>query len=129
MRRGRFSIKIERMSLPEIDRRRFHRVLGAMSAAGLAAGLADPSLAAESNVSSPTAKPAEPAPDSAKLSEVELYLALIASFDPEHLTAAHLAALRDEVAANLSASRTLSNFPLTNADEPAPVFAAWRAEG
>jgi hypothetical protein len=125
MRRGRFSFKIERMSLPEIDRRRFHRALGAMSAAGLA----DMSLAAESNASPPAAKPAEPAPVSAKLSEVELYLALIASFDPEHLTAEHLAALRDEVAANLSASRTLSDFPLTNADEPAPVFAAWRAEG
>lgn len=117
------------MSLPEIDRRRFHRALGALGAVGWAAGLADSAVAAEPEISSTAAQAAEASADSAKLGDVELYLALISRFDPDRLTAEHLAALRDEVAANLSASRRLSAFPLTNADEPAPVFAAWRAEG
>lgn len=113
----------------EIDRRRFHRALGGMAAAPLAIGLANSSLAAESDATSQTPKPAEVSSDVAKLDDVQLYLALIARFDADHLTAEHLAALRDEVAANLTTSRTLSAYPLTNADEPAPVFAAWRAEG
>lgn len=116
------------MSLSEIDRRRFHRALGVLSAAGLAGGLADSAVAAEPDARSAAPEAAESAA-STKLGEVELYLAMIARLDAERLTAEHLAALRDEVAGNLSASRTLSAFPLTNADEPAPVFAAWRAEG
>lgn len=57
-----------------------------------------------------------------------LLLALVKQLDPERLDAEHLALLRADIESNLRRSALLSRFPLTNADEPAPVFRAWRAE-
>lgn len=62
-------------------------------------------------------------------SEEDLYLALVKQLDPQRLQPEHLKKIRDDIAAQLVRSKRLSNFPLTNADEPAPVFAAWRAGG
>ncbi|HVX12667.1 MAG TPA: hypothetical protein VHC22_15915 [Pirellulales bacterium] len=58
----------------------------------------------------------------------ELLLALVQKLDPDRLTAEHLEQLRLDVEFNLLRSAALSRFPLTNADEPVPRFAAWRAE-
>jgi hypothetical protein len=122
-----------------MDRRRFHRTVGAVAAAPLVVALAGPSCAEDADASGPTPKAAAAPPSTtppstaplndAPLNDVEHYLALIALIDPERLRDEHLAALREDVAANLASSRKLSAFALTNADEPAPVFAAWRAEG
>lgn len=60
---------------------------------------------------------------------VDLLLDLIRRVDPERLKSEHLEQLRGDVELNLRRSKTLSAFALTNADEPAPVFAAWRSEG
>lgn len=60
---------------------------------------------------------------------VELWLALVKQIDPERLKSEHLEHLRDDLELNLVRSALLSRFALSNGDEPAPIFAAWRAEG
>lgn len=67
--------------------------------------------------------------DLAAAKPADLLLALVEQLDGQRLDDEHLAQLRLDMEANLRRSALLSQFPLTNADEPAPVFHAWRAEG
>lgn len=108
-----------------IDRRSFaKRIVGGAVVAPIAASaITDPVNAAE-----PEQQPASnstPPPQR----EEDLYLALVKQLDPNRLQPEHLKKIRDDIAAQLVRSKRLSNFPLANADEPAPVFSAWRAEG
>lgn len=100
------------------DRRGFVKSL-----VGAAAGLAG-SVAIAADESNPATMP-----DLTDAPAAELLLELIKRVDPERLKAEHLDLVRADLAVNLQRSARLSAFPLTNADEPAPVFAAWRAEG
>lgn len=92
------------------------------AAGGIASLAAAPALAADE-------KPAEIAAGLNAAKPAELWLALIKQLDPERLGDEHLAALRADVQWNLRRSALLSGLAMTNADEPAPVFRAWRAEG
>lgn len=74
-------------------------------------------------------KAASSAADLAASSPEDMLLALVKQLDPQRLDEEHLALLRADVDLNLRRSALLSRFPLTNADEPAPVFRAWREEG
>jgi hypothetical protein len=69
---------------------------------------------------SPAAVPTNPA---------QLVVELVKQLDSKHLDDETLGQIRGHVEQNLSRSRVLGAFALTNADEPAPVFSAWRAEG
>lgn len=73
-------------------------------------------------------KPADKAADLSAAKPAELWLALVKQLDSERLTDEHLEQIRADVELNLLRSSVLSRFTLTNADEPAPVFRAWRAE-
>lgn len=108
-----------------LDRRSFaKRIVGGAVAAPLAVpAITEDVDAAESK--QPSASNSAPPPPRAE----DLYLALVEQLDPERLQPEHLKKIRDDIAAQLARSKRLSCFPLTNADEPAPVFAAWRAEG
>lgn len=100
-----------------IDRRNFaSQLAGAAAALGGAFASADEPKAAETL-------------DLTSAASTELLLELIKRIDPERLTSEHLDSLRADLASNLQRSARLSAFPLTNADEPAPVFSAWRSEG
>ena len=100
-----------------IDRRNFAaRLTGAVAALGGALAVADEPKTAETS-------------DSTAVESTELLLELIKRIDPDRIKAEHLDLLRADLAANLQRSARLSAFPLTNADEPAPVFSTWRSEG
>lgn len=101
-----------------IDRRHFTAHL----AGGGAAALTGPLAAADEPKQVATA-------DLAEMEPADLLLELIRRIDPGRLQREHLDQLRADLAVNLQRSSRLSAFPLTNADEPAPVFAAWRSEG
>lgn len=106
--------------MPEnkIDRRHFtaHLAGGAAALTGTLAAAAD--------------EPKEKvAADLASVGSIELFLELVKRIDPDRLNSEHLDQLRNDLAVNLQRSARLSAFALTNADEPAPVFAAWRSEG
>ncbi len=114
------------MSGSPISRRTF--------AAHLAGGTAVlASTAAAATEKSDDEKPGEPRTGEASEADgeakpVELVLALVRQLDPDRLTKEHLELLRLDIQFNLQRSATLSRFALTNADEPATRFAAWRAE-
>ncbi|HQU45534.1 MAG TPA: hypothetical protein PK867_22165 [Pirellulales bacterium] len=105
------------MTPSDIHRREFVRCL-AGGAAGLTAGTA---ASAED--------PLAAAPDLSSVPPIELLLELVRRIDPEQLKREHLEQLRGDLEVNLQRSARLSAFALTNADEPAPIFAAWRSEG
>jgi hypothetical protein len=72
----------------------------------------------------------EPARDEAKPpAPADLVRELVKRLYPENLDEAKLSQIHGQIEHHMSRSRVLGAFPLTNADEPAPVFAAWRAEG
>ena len=106
------------------DRRDFAKRL---STGAVAASLARSAILIDAHAAEPAAKtddsknPGPPTPE-------DLYLALVRQIDPEHLRPEHLAGIRGDIASYLARSKRLSSFPLTNADEPAPVYSAWRAE-
>jgi hypothetical protein len=105
------------MPPPTIDRRNFAaRLTGVVAALGGPLAVADEPKVAETS-------------DLTAVAPMELLLELIKRIDPERLKAEHLELLRADLAGNHERSARLSAFPLTNADEPAPVFAAWRSEG
>jgi hypothetical protein len=60
--------------------------------------------------------------------EVETMLALVRARYGDRLDASQLAAVRTSIEAIVQASRALRAVRLTNADEPAQPFAAYRAE-
>jgi hypothetical protein len=66
----------------------------------------------------------EPAP-----SQAELLLEVIKQRYPAEFTEDELAEVRRDVEGHVGRSKTLSDFPLANADEPGFVFAAYRGEG
>jgi hypothetical protein len=100
-----------------IDRRDFATLLaGAAAALTGSAAIADEPRAAQTH-------------ELTAVASTDLLLELIKRLDPERLKSEHLDLVRADLAANLERSARLSAFPLTNADEPAPVFAAWRSEG
>lgn len=107
------------MERQHVNRREFTRRL-AMGA--VAAGTPFAASAAEDrSETKPQVTP--PPPD-----EVLLTLQTIAArFPDERLTEPVLAAIGGDVQYNLLLSAQLSRFPLKTADEPAPIFAAWRA--
>lgn len=110
-------------SIP-FDRRHFAKRL---STGAVAASLASSAIIIDARAAQPAAKTDDsktvgpPTPE-------DLYLALVRQLDPEHLRPEHLAGIRGDIASYLARSKRLSSFPLTNADEPAPVYSAWRAE-
>lgn len=112
------------MPQPIVDRRTFAKQLaaGSLAAAPLAIA-ALPAKADEPNKAPPQAPADKP------LSPEELALKLIQQLYPHPLDETQLAEIQKQIAEDQRRSKTLSSFPLTNADEPAPVFAAWRSEG
>lgn len=94
-----------------------------------ASGLGASAVAAAGAVAAADEKPAVSAADFSAAKPADLLLALVKQLDPERLDDELLAQLRLDLESNLRRSALLSQFPLTNADEPAPVFNAWRAEG
>ncbi|HEX7446258.1 MAG TPA: hypothetical protein VF306_01865 [Pirellulales bacterium] len=103
------------------DRRDFaRRILGG----AVAAPLATAAVANDARAADPSTKVAAPEPQQ----EEDLYLALVNRLDADRLRPEHLKQIRNELAGHLARSKRLSAFPLTNADEPAPVYSAYRAE-
>ncbi|HVA46943.1 MAG TPA: hypothetical protein VNH11_11300 [Pirellulales bacterium] len=105
------------MTPSDIHRRAFVRCL-AGGAAGLTAGTA-------ASADDPKAATA----DLSSVPHIELLLELVRRVDPEQLQREHLEQLHGDLEVNLQRSARLSAFALTNADEPAPTFSAWRLEG
>src|SRR5262245_51406599 len=100
-----------------IDRRRFGTTLaaGAMTAAPLA-------------VQAAAGEPAPAAPAAAAADSAGLVLQRVAQEYPDRLEPEHLEQIRRQIERHQAVSKVLSGFPLTNADEPATVFAAYRKE-
>jgi len=73
-------------------------------------------------------KPGPPGADAKSTAPVDLVLELVKRFYPKNLDEAKLGQIRGQIEHHMSRSRVLSAIPLTNADEPATVFAAWRAD-
>ena len=108
-----------------LNRRNFAvRFAGSAVAASLAAS----AMPADAKAAEPVEE-AKKTPVAEPPREEELYLALVSRLDAEHLGPEHLERIRSDIAGCLARSKRLSRFPLTNADEPAPVYSAWRAEG
>jgi hypothetical protein len=105
------------MSRSVVNRRAFAKQLAAGS-------LAAPLAVA---VSGTSAKEPEPADKAA--APAELALRLIQQLYPHALDDAQRDEIQKQIAEDQRRSKILSGFPLTNADEPAPTFAAWRGEG
>jgi hypothetical protein len=76
---------------------------------------------------------AQPAKDAAPKNVfrdiAEAQFATLEQLYPDNLTDEHRAALKQRLERQAIRSRMLSSFKLTNADEPATMFAAYRAEG
>ncbi|HEV3006566.1 MAG TPA: hypothetical protein VGX78_19000 [Pirellulales bacterium] len=106
-----------------LDRRTFAKRLavGAMAAA--------PAVALRADEPANDAKREPPATTANERTPEDLVLALVKRQYPKNLDDAKLAQIRGQIEHQMSRSRVLGSFPLTNADEPAPVFAAWRMEG
>lgn len=111
------------MSGPIVDRRTFAKQIAAGSLAAGPLAIAAPLVADEPQ--KPEAAPA--AEQSAP--PAELVQQLLAQLFPHPLDEMQRAELVKQIAEDLARSKILSGFPLVNADEPAPVFAAWRSEG
>jgi len=119
------------MSKEFVNRREFaKRVAVASSAVPLAAGLGE-STAAAAELPDDDTKPAKAEkPEAPKpKSQAELLAEVIRQRYPdERLDEKTLARIRGDVASDLRRSRALSAFPLSNSDEPAFVFAAYRQD-
>lgn len=121
------------MSQSPIDRRNFgHKLItaGAALVAGQeAVAQADDSKPDKRKPAQAAAKdaPAEDKPgQEEKVRAEDLIVQLVEAAYPLNLDEANLRQIRQQVAVQLVRSRILSNFPLTNADEPAPTFRAYR---
>lgn len=102
------------MSATPINRRTFARTVAA-AATPLAAF--------------PTAAAADDQPqESARPDPADLVLALVQEHYPHGLEPEQLARIRRHIQRQQARSAALSGFPLTNADEPAPVYFAFRAK-
>ena len=112
------------MSRPAVNRRTFAKQLaaGSLAAGPLAVGV--PLVADE-----PAKPQTPPEPQTQPAAPAELVLKLLVQIYPHPLDEAQQAEVLRQIAEDQARSKILSGFPLTNADEPAPVFAAWRSEG
>lgn len=111
------------MTSPAVNRRTFAKQIAAGSLAAGPLAIAAP-LAAEEPVKDANSSAAErPA------TRPELVLQLLAQTYPHPLDDGQRAEVLRQIEEDQARSKVLSSFPLTNADEPAPVFAAWRSEG
>jgi hypothetical protein len=59
---------------------------------------------------------------------IEPYTALVQALHGEHVDPDHEAHVAKQVASLRASIRKIESVPLTNADEPAPRFAAYRAD-
>lgn len=100
-----------------INRRRF--------AASLAAG----ALAAAPAAAAQGAAAADAKDPPAAIDPVALVLDRVKQQYPDRLEAEHLEQIRQQIERHQAISQVLSQFPLTNADEPASTFRAYRREG
>lgn len=105
-----------------LDRRGFARRLAATSlaAAPLALGV--------SPVRADEAEKTKSSSAGAAQTPAALTLELIRRLYPHDFDDAQLAEIRRQIEEDQARSKVLSEFALANADEPAPIFAAWRAE-
>jgi hypothetical protein len=103
-----------------LDRRDFVRQLAAGAAATI------PLVAAQTTAADPPDPVAEKLAANAPKTPLDLVVELIRQSDPDRLKPEHLEELRKKVAYLQARSQLLSRFPLTNADEPAFVFSAYR---
>uniref|UniRef100_A0A7C2JZB2 Uncharacterized protein n=1 Tax=Schlesneria paludicola TaxID=360056 RepID=A0A7C2JZB2_9PLAN len=103
---------------PPLPRREFARAL-AVGVSGCALGLAG----------HPNAVAQEPPAEKPKLPTVpELILTqIVVDYPGEHWNEDTLGSVLGDVRADLARGRLLKSVPLTNGDEPGPIFAAYRA--
>jgi hypothetical protein len=106
------------MSRSVVNRRAFAKQLAAGSLAAAPLAIA---------VSGASEK--EPRPADQSVAAAELALRLLQQLYPHPLDDAQRAEIQKQIVEDQRRSKILSGFPLTNADEPAPTFAAWRGEG
>jgi hypothetical protein len=66
-------------------------------------------------------------PEAPALTPSELVLQLVQAHYPDRLEPEHLSQIRQHIERHQALARVLHDYPLTNADEPATLFAAWRA--
>lgn len=111
------------MSSSGFDRRRFGKqvVAASLAATPLAIGLQRGNAEDAEPQATPDAELAN--------SPAGLTLELIRQLYSHDFDEAQLADIRRDIEEDQRRSKLLSSFALTNADEPAPSFAAWRAEG
>ena len=109
-----------------IDRREFgrHVAIGAI-VGGLSTGAANG--AADAQEPPPVEKPVEPPapepPDAA-----DHLLEALALLHPLPTEPEQRAVILDDLRGIIGRSQALASYPFTNADEPAPIFGAWRAK-
>lgn len=105
-----------------VDRREFgkHVAIGAI-ASGIAAS------AANAQEPATPEKPIEP-PVPMPLDAADHLLAALTLLHPLPEAPDQRAALLDDLRGIVGRSKALASYPFKNADEPAPIFAAWRAE-
>lgn len=113
-----------------LDRREFARrgllggvaILGMREATAAPPDRAEPPAAADNPVNAPP-EPALPTEE-----------ALLLTYLVQHYPSPHyrdegvLQGIYGDIAGDLSRGRSLSRYPLTNADEPGPIFQAWRSD-
>lgn len=99
-----------------------------------ALGVAGASLITDETVAQEAAadkkKPAQPSePEARQQPPEEAYLLglVLRRYPDERLDEAAINAIVKDIRGDVIRGRVLSKFPLTNADEPSPIFQAWRA--
>jgi hypothetical protein len=118
----------------ELNRRQFGKHAAGATAAGslalLATGLVPPNPQSVSSALAEDHPPAiaEPIPPSPIPVEI-LLLEVVRQLNPDRkLTHEYLEEVRRDIANELRRAKVLRAFPLQNANEPAAMFAAYRAE-
>lgn len=99
-----------------LPRREFARVVAA-GASGFALGTQAPTT---SQAQDPPKPPTPPSPAALILAQI------VADCPSEHWNDETLAGLMGDVRGDIARGKTLRAVPLTNADEPGPLFAAYR---
>lgn len=111
-----------------ITRRQFAGAVAGTSALAAISG-AEADEKAKKTKEPPKKAVAEPMKADEARSTLELIVQIAKQeFPHEKLDAAAIEEIRSDVRNNLSRSKVLSKFPLTNADEPGFIFGAWRKD-
>jgi hypothetical protein len=120
----------ERFLTRRVFARRF--ATGCIAAGPLASAakevLSEPAPATPSTKAPEDAVAVSKAIDAKEVEPEDLILELVKREYPKNLNEQHLTHIRREIEQQQARSRVLSAFPLTNADEPAPVFRAYRKD-